>query len=432
MAELRLNSFYWWISDDKFSWIANSFQEWIWLNVKDNPLSLRLNAGGTNTVISWTVVSDIFYNGLLYLITSSWNLYRYNSNWTYTQLRTDLWSNVTNAVLFGQYIYILSSSILIRYIDKDSLTSSSQTLATNFINSDANKRQFVIFKDGLYISDKNSLFRINIDNSVNAELLQLEQNEVVKSLSISSDYIKIYSDNWSITTVSYCSFVDNVWTINESKQWKGINILFTSQFNSLDYIFTSDWIYISQWFNKEKIKDVSSIWWTNANVLRNNIYFINNDQLASWWNLNKDYPQVLNNDINIDWSYIATAGDNIFVCRNNNIYRYNLIWNDFQTTWTLKSRTYVWETVITTKSSTELHVWYTPLQTWTSIEIKLYKDLSTTPIKTILINNVWSVFNKSNISIDFNLVEVEITLKWNWTNTPELLDLLLIYTNNSR
>jgi len=428
----RMNSFTWWLSDDKNSGVANSFQSWEGVEIRNNPLSLTLQKAPTEETINWTVVGEFFYNSLLYLVTDSWYLYSFNWN-TITEVRSDLGSGVVNIVLFGEFVYILYSTTTLKYLAKDDIGWTITTHSSSFSLTD-NRRVWSKHNEWLFISDWHFLFRLDKDNTAVEEIISLDKNSENKWMSDGGNLLKIYSSDWLNTTVSYATFA-TAWEekVVESREWRGLDIQYVVNKSGVDYLFTTDGVYVSQGFDKNRLKKIEWISWKNAAINKNITYFAVWKSVYSWWNLNNNFPEVASTDVTLteDVEYVSTIWNYVIACTAGNIHIIDVLEWDYQAEGVVKSRVYVGDSVITDKWAKELRVGYNPLPENTSITINLYKDLEDTAVFTTTITETDSMFTKLPLSFGFNLLEAEIVLNSsNWTSSPELLDFMVLFDNN--
>ena len=425
----RMNRWNWGLSDDKLAWAPSSFQEWTWMEIRENPFSLTLQKSYDEIGITGTLTSILSLRDDLnaYWITDGWYIYTISPDGSTSTLRTDFTTWVLSAIEWDGVVYFCT--------DTDIFSIPSNELATwtptDIWNLDAWwVKRMLIFKESLFLSWWTYVYQYTIDKYLSVEVVW----EVVDIIP-SWDYLKVFSSTWNDTTVTFVEV--SYWDITdishkESKTWKWTSIISSINKNWLEYLFSSEWIYISQWFSKDLIKRRKIEPSLTVTAIDNSIYLWSGNDVYSFWSFTKDYPECLNKEVelNIPITIVGSKWDLVISWWNWAMFIHNREWTTYQNRWYIKSRVYYWSTAIDEKDAIELKVWYMPLPQNTSITINLYANMSDVPEYSILLDEEWSMSKTLTTSFPFNFLEVEVVMETtDWLNTPELLDLLLYFSN---
>jgi hypothetical protein len=110
----------WWLSDDIFTGLENSFYSWYNINIKWNAKSISLNKALVKD--SWTVITEKINEIIKVWATeflafwNSWWIYRKRS-WTWIKVTTDSpASPILSAIEFNGYIYWTTATYIHRLL----------------------------------------------------------------------------------------------------------------------------------------------------------------------------------------------------------------------------------------------------------------------------------------------------------------------------
>jgi len=466
MLRFVQNSWNWWISDDKFAGIANSFYNGQGLEIRKNPFSLTLAKKVTKD--SSTVV-DSLVNKLLYvssraILLAFWgSIFKKDLGGGWSKCSTTWWEQAT---VFWDYIYWLYSNklhrILISDIDEADWTTYTD-VGTTFpitLTSYYNWTNMITYANKLYFWNWDNL--CEWDWTIFTQDKLTIKDEIFQEITITGWAFRLYTRGVGFSWQYFWDGISDGWT--QWVKWDGAYIDSVVEKDGRDYVVTWWDLYVTDWYNRQRLMDIRyTKWWlTKIDGL---IYFWGNWWVYTFWNLNKNYPEVLN----FEYPYSQFSTDEyptiwaiakwlwgIYFSRSN--------WTDYwidKISWTnttgfIEGLINTWEMASGEKEIKRLFVSYMPIDSWTDTyvdenadiyvdeEVRVYSDeisedeLIDIEIQTDISGNyndwltvLWNedkLYKESYWPFDnFNYIQYKVTLKSSNGVTPEVKEIWFDY-----
>jgi len=307
------NTWYWWITNDKY--IAT----WQW-QVEDitcldysNSKYLKCWSWFLPTT-NYEEVSNYRFIQILFNKISYKSYFRedWNIKYSYDNTETNLWYNIYNVwVAKNKWFIITWNSINTwNYDEYDFYLWIKSWVTANVIiwlNTDYKFNPFIVDDTYLYIWSRYSVYVININTWTLDKTLKITYWWQIRWISQVWDNINIYANYWSNST----QFIWN-WDIGSSWSysidWRDKQILNIATINNIDYIICSDWLYRANWYQTELLyKKPFFSYYTNCiETYQNKIYI-----LWLWWIYSYDiwkpwFPWNLKKEI-IIWDFSVNS-----------------------------------------------------------------------------------------------------------------------------
>lgn len=400
----------WWLSDDLFTGIRNSFYY-------SNDMEIRLDAksifpkkvpaySDEDTDIDvWDGGSfkrdivAIVYSGSSgdeWIVATTRYIYSVKSNWTVTQLG-NFSEEICDMEIFNGYLYISTHTHL--YYKKDNWLYRND-LFTSTDNTDDDYWRFTTdlqaqWRHPLYWSDNVlCVWDKNQMRSVSREVW----NDFTWWFTIQKDYIiRFITELWWFVRVVvsipyYWSEVlmwDKISTYpDEVIPLEWYTIIQAAIYNWYLYLLSNKWLWLLNWYQYYLLKkvewDVNSTTKNGMVVFDDKLYFIANNGVYIYWAKNKNYSDVLNLWHHVeDWFKLWAIGankDTLIISRNGKtvVWWTNIppkIWfNEWKaTTGELQTMAYFGTSLSEIKQSMYLRVGYHIPKEWTnSWDIHIY------------------------------------------------------------
>lgn len=446
IAPLLVNWAFWWISDDKFIGISNSFQDMRSLEVRKYPKSLKLQYALVKD--SGAVVVDKINCALT--VFSTWDIMAFgdagNVYWKHSWTRKKVYTHAGgNSILWcaevGAYIYRATAAKLHRVAtsaiaDPITPTLDYQTFTagnTNYHPMIVDSTNTLLIGDGKYVATLDTAMTWSPTKITFSAL-----DEVVK-ITYNNSYFRVYCNQWS-KDYGMLYFWDGILTApSQIKELTG-KFRCCATKDDVDYVILgNDPILYYYPFQKQSIKRIPNLsaWLNTMIVYKNYLTFWTPGWVYTWGNYHKDYPEVLN----VEYNTSNSLTDEI-TCIWNSQWDLYVAWKN----WTsygvdkLSTTTYALQWYATTKvyygtemwrwkGIRELRITHKPLITWESIKIYTQHDLTWWYTLKQTINNTNGTYTntKRQIPLDMNELEVKFELNWPWTSSPEIYEAVLLF-----
>lgn len=440
---------WWWLSDNLFQGLDDSFVSSKNIEIRDNGKSIKL-LKRLEKDSSTTVVEKIRYyikisSTELLAFGSAWWIYR-RASWTWAKVVTDSpATEVLWACEFNGYIYRATAWYLHRILKTN---VSNNISATDVINRQAletsTKYPMVVRTGTMYIGNGKFISSIDIGN-VFVEWFNLESNASVQFLDILWSVIRatVLSDLWWYKIYLW-------WWINSVAPTQCIPLVWfdikqSLIYNGYHYFITNKWLWVLDQYNVVIIKDILWLGWevNSMTVYDNKIYIWWTWWVYCYWSKNKNYTQVLNMQLStsnwkstdVVWSIYSDWTD-LYVSRqdSNTYWIDKLNWTNYYAQWELVTKWYFANMLYQIKEMVSLSMWYKPLLTNESIKVsysinwwsfvEIINITSATTTKELFTED-------KTLSEKFQYIQFKIELWWT-TTTPEFYNLILFFNNNTR
>ncbi len=398
----------WWLSDDLFTGIRNSFYYSNDMEIRQDaksiyPMWVPAYADPSKRAIcgdgsTWNLRSEpvcVFFseNDGGWVICGKRNIWLMAADGTVSDLCT-LSTDICDAEMFNWYIYVATRQYL--YYKKYSWSWTDMASATNASSQNfwrCNETLSNIRNHPLYASDTMLVvWDWNLVRYVSKEIPNLLQDGLTLQTNYSIRFINELW--WYIRTVAvddpYWSEVilwDKVSTAPQEiipLEW--YSIIWATIYNWYHYLLSDKWLWLLNWYQYYLLKksnwSVDSYQRNNMCVYNDKLYFVCNDWIYIYWAKNKNYADVLNLWHKVEewytlwaiWSYNSW----IMVTRSWLIWSPNVpiyVWvNEWQaTTWEVQTMCYFGTSMSEIKQSMYLRVGYHIAKEWTeSWNIHIY------------------------------------------------------------
>ena len=392
----------WWLSDDLFTGIKNSFYLSKDMEIRQDaksifPKPIPAYADTDLWITIWTwlnkqhLVKNATYssNDWGWIVCTERYIYLVNSSSVVTELCT-MWEDICDLEIFNWYIYISTENYL--YYKKDDWYNWSDMAAS----TDNTEVSYWRCTQTLSQNTDHPLYATDICLCVwDANIMWKVTSEIYDALQ---DWFKI--QEWY-----YIRFINELWwfvrvvAVNEP-YWSEVllwdktsdapseiiplewySILWAIMYNWYHYLLSNKWLGLLNGYQYYLLKKVD---WDLATTTRNcmcvyddKLYFIANDWVYIYWAKNKNYADVLWLWHKVEswyklwaiWSYKW----GIMVCRN---YKYVSWWPNLPikvwvnewlaTTWEVQTMCYFGTSMSEIKQSEYLRVWYHLPKEWTN------------------------------------------------------------------
>lgn len=426
----------WWLSDDIFVWIKDSYYSSRNIDVRSNWQAISLSKA---FVLDYTPSQKVnciikIKSGDILAFWDNWWIYR--KSWPTRSVVTTATpsSPIISACEFNGYVYWTQATALHRV--------ASASVSNNITWSESITRQaltsstyhpLIVSMWSMYVWNKSSFDEVNISNVYNT-ITTIEAGSTIKFLWDLWGVIRVITEAeiWFNSV-----YLMQKWSNNPDQNipllWVWIkNFIVYEWYN---YIITEAGLTALDWYKLFKLKDSSS----TINFSNNqNAISVYKDNLIIWWigciytrwKKNKNYPDVLvsewttsNNNTTDNIEAIFSTWPDLYIAWDDG----STYWIDklsdsiYQTTWELITRWYYAENLHSVKEAVEIRFWFQTLVAWEQIELLYSIDWwAFTTIATMLYNDYRKVLFTDHIGMkdQFQYIQFKIKLTWAWT-TPK-------------
>ena len=384
----------WWLSDDLFTGIKNSFYFSNNMEIRQDAKSIFPSPRPAYSTSEW---ADLWtwenYNHSVKCTTYSsqdgwWvvctdrYIYLVTNAWVVSSLCT-MSETICDMEIFGGYIYISTTDHL--YYKKDNggnwgdMASSTDASVTNYWRcADALQNNWT---HPLYASDiMLCVWDENKMRKVTKEIPNLLQDWIELQ---EWWYIRFINELWWFIRAvavdepygSEILLCDKFWVdeqVQEIIPLEWYSIIWSAIYGGYHYLLSNKWLGLLNWYQYYLLKKVD---WDVDTTTRNcmcvyddKLYLIANNWVYIYWAKNKNYADVLNLWHQVeDWYKLWAIGAykwGIMITRD---YKYFSGWNDpirvwvntwVATTWEVQTMCYFWTSMSEIKQSMYLRVWY--------------------------------------------------------------------------
>lgn len=396
----------WWLSDDLFTGIKNSFYFSNDMEIRQDAKSIYpkwVPAYADNTVqksisvSSYTEVKCVFYSNedWWWVICCTRKIYLLNALGVISELCT-MPEDVCDAEMFGWYIYISTKTHL--YYKKDNWSDWTDMAAS----TDDSASDFWRCTQALQSNSTHPLYASDVC------LCVWDTNIMWK---VTKEIPTLIQDWFEIQKWYYIRFINEIWWFvrvtavdepygSEVLLWDKVSdapteviplewysIIWSCIYNWYQYLLSNKWLWLLNWYQYYLLKktdgDVDTTVRNCMCVYDDKLYFIANWWVYIYWAKNKNYADVLWLWHKVEdwyklwaiWSYKWW----IMVTRNTKLvswtYQPILVWvNEWlATTWEVQTMCYFGTSMSEIKQSMYLRVWYHIAKEWTdSWNIHIY------------------------------------------------------------
>lgn len=430
----------WWIADDIFTWITDSYFSSKNIEIRDNARGISLSkklVTDTSTTNKINVIVKV--SSTMLIAWGDWGVCYKCDNWTWSSVSTWLSTAWRSAVIFNDYVYWCTNSILYKVALSDFSSASVSPTEVHSLNSSTFHPMLVSMWD-LYIGNWEKLSKVDVDNAY-SDLFTLEKWGKIEKLNDLWWAIRVVTQSalWN-SNIYLWDWVSDVPDETIPLVWY---VTYQTQiYNWYPYIVTNRWLGILDGYKIYQLKkcsDFSSIqnWiW----VYDERLVIAWTKGIYSWWAKNKNYNEVLSYDYELTetWATISCIYSDwvsLYVAwsSSNSYWIDKLSSSTYNTEWELVTRWYYANSLKEIKDWISAWIWFSALKTWQSIELKYsvdwweFKNLITIDSSTQTMTN----FTEDLFVRDtFQYIQFKIIIKWNWTNTPSFYALDLLFNNN--
>lgn len=391
----------WWLSDDLFTGIKNSFYYSNDMEIREDAKSAYpmwvpayADANVWKNVWDWTGNNSIVKSVTYSQTESGWiiclrnNIYLLNSSNTVSSL-CSFSEEICDLEIFNWYIYVSTKQHL--YYKKDnwddwanmaaSTTASSLTYGRCADALSNNKNHQLYASDNiLAVSDKNKVKMVTRETpNLLQEWLTLQDWYVVRFINELGWFLRVVAVDepyWS--EVLLWDKVNNYPQETIPLEW--YSILWAIVYNWYQYLLSNKWLWLLNWYQYYLLKKAETYVTTdirnNMCVYDDKLFFVANDWIYIYWWKNKNYPDVLNLWHKLEdwydlwlwaiWSYTGW----IMITRNRKYewgtYYPVRVWVNtwLATTWTMETMCYFGSAMSEIKQSAYLRVGYHLWKQW--------------------------------------------------------------------
>ena len=390
----------WWISDDLFTWIKNSYYYSNLLEIREDAKSVYPFG---KPAISWETTatylgSETAKPVAIIQSTSSYNIifvfvnksvYKVNVNsGTYTLLWT--FSNVIcDAETFNWYIYI-TTTYWLYIIEEDASSSDWTTLVSSSsvtqtepylwliwtFSSNADYHPLYASDILLCVWDGNEMLKVSKETcNLKETWFKLQDWYTIKLITELWWFIRIVAADlmrwseillWDKISEAPNEVIPFMWYI----------FFQTEIYNWYQYLLSDKWLWVLNWYQFYILKKAQE--WNVSSPARNSmcvyddkLYFCTSTWIYIYWAKNKNYNDVLSlwrltkncGCLFSDWQHLFTTS----WARTDEGFEYSMVWIDYETagtpsnlavSWELQTMCYFWSSLSEIKQSEYLRIWY--------------------------------------------------------------------------
>ena len=434
----------WWIADDIFTWIENSYFSSKNIEIRENARWISLS----KKLVSATSTSSTIYTitkatSTLYLAFGDSWVCKKQKNWNWSNINLWISGVIVSSAVFNDYVYFATTTKLYKATisDMNSNASVTPTEVTTLVNHW--QHPMLVSMWDLYIGNGEKLWKVDL-TWVYEDMFTLEKWGIIIKLN----------DLWGAIRVTTQSAL---WNSN-IYLWDGVNdepdqtvpltwyVVYQSMiYNGYPYLVTNRWLGILDWYKIYPLKKCDDF----ANI-QNWIWVYNERLIIAWtkwvysrWAKNKNYNEVLCYDYELttEWAEVTAIfsdGIELFVAWkkpwSTATYGIDKLSSTvYNTEWELITRWYYANSLLEIKDWILARIGYSALKTDQSIEIQYSIDGGNfTTLRTIgtTTDTIAKFTEDLFVREQFQYIQFKFILKWNGTNTPSVYALDFIFNNN--
>ena len=429
----------WWIADDIFTWIENSYFSSKNIEIRENARWISLSKKlKQDTTATWEITCMIKIDPTTYLAFGKGGIIKQCSNWTWSDI-SGASGDIISACLFNDYVYWTTATKL--YCVAVSGLSASITPTEKHSLENSDYHPLLVSMWDMYIGNGEKLSKIDVTN-VYEDMFTIEKWSKVMKLNDLWWAIRIITQSklWNSNIYLWD------WVADEPDQTIPLTWYVTYQamiYNGYPYLITNKWLGILDWYKiypLKKCDDFADIqnW---ICVYNERLTIAWNKWIYSRWAKNKNYNEVLCYDYEASGDVTSIYSDwiKLFVAWKKTSWWTTTYWIDklsdseYNTQWELITRWYYANSLIEIKDWILARIWYSALKTWQSIEILYAIDGGNfTTLRTIgtTTDTIANFTEDLFVREQFQYIQFKFILTWNGTNTPNVFALDFIFNNN--
>ena len=432
----------WWIADDIFTGINNSYFYSENIEVRENSKWISLSKKLIQATTSTDKINAIAKaTSTLFIAVWWWGVCKKCKNWNWSSVSTGVSQAFLSVAVFNDYVYLATRSVLYKVSVSD-INSNASVSLTNVANLTSSwSHPMLVSMGDLYIWNGSKLSKVDVSN-VFSDLFTMETWWVITKLNDLWWAIRVITQSalwnsniylWDWVSELPDETIPLIWYVTYQSQI----------FNGYPYLVTNRGLWILDWYKiypLKKIDDFASIenwiWVYNERLIiawTNGIY--------SWGAKNKNYNEVLSYDYVASGEITCIYSDwvDLFVAwkkTTNWTTTYGidkLSDSVYNSTGYLITRWYYANSLKEVKEWILAWIWYSALTTWQSIEIQYSVDWwSFTSLRTITpsTDTIESFTEDLFVRDRFQYIQFKIILSWNGTDTPSFYALDFMFNNN--
>jgi len=428
----------WWIADDIFTGINNSYFYSENLEVRENSRGISLNKAliqDTTTTNKINVITKVKSNMFV-----AWWVW-----WVCYKCVDGTWSSVStgnpkarySATVFNDYVYWCGNNALYKVSVSDFQNNSTVT-ATKVADLESSTYHPLLVSMGdMYIGNWPKLSKVDVDN-VYSDLFTLEKGGIITKLNDLWWAIRVITQSELWNSNMYLR--DGVADIPDETVPLIWYVTYQSQiYNWYPYLITNRGLGILDWYKIYPLKkcddfaDIQNgIWVYNERLIiagKNGVY--------SRWAKNKNYNEVLSYDYVAHWNVDCIYSDwiTLYVARTNGSSHWidKLSNTTYNTSWYLITRWYYANSLKEVKDWIMAGIWYSVLQENQSIEIQYSVnggEWTSLRVITPETQTIESFTEDLFVRDRFQYIQFKFILNWDGTNTPSVYVLDFTFNNN--
>ena len=427
----------WWIADDIFTGINNSYFYSENIEVRENSKWISLSKALVQDTTTTNKINVIVKaDDDLFIAWGNGGVCYKCDNGTWSAVSTGNTKAWHSSAVFNDYVYWCVNNALYKVAVSDFSWSSVTPTKVADLESTTYHPMLVSMGD-LYIWNGSKLSKVDVDN-VYSDLFTLEKWGIITKLN------DLW---WAIRVITQ----SELWNSN-MYLWDGVAdvpdetvpliwyVTYQSQiYNGYPYIITNRGLWILDWYKiypLKKIEDFAKIenWiW----VYNERLIIAGKKWVYSRWAKNKNYNEVLSYDYvaSGDVDCIYSDWITLFVARENNWTYWidKLSETTYNTEWYLITRWYYANSLKEVKEWIIAGIGYSVLDTDQSIELQ-YSVNGWAFTSLRLIDKDTQTIEKFTEDLfvrdRFQYIQFKIILSWDWTNTPSFYALDFMFNNN--
>lgn len=413
----------WWLSDDLFTGIQNSFYYSKNLEIREDMRSIypcrQAPIAAWWLSISWTPVKMIQLNSYTWAVFSWQKVYTLDTDQGTVDSGTSLWDSVRDAERFADKIFVTTDTKLYSFNYSNPDWSSPTTVDTL---SSCDYHPLLATSTQLCVWDKDKVKWV-LYNALSTAVpkITLASDCVVKLLDYLWGYTRMVIERWY--------YRNEIWlwdnskeSINERIPMDWYKFYQSIIYKGSHYLVSNKWLGLLNWYQYYIIKRFENFS-DNINsicVYDDKLYIGGTDWIYIYWSKNKNYNEVL-----AMWTYtgakiwaLASNYQNIITSKNGKVWERTVP----ATTWELETMWYYGTSLSEIKQSEYLRIWYKIPNGW---YVKVYyktdaennrKEISPTGwlVSTSDMRSPFATTLKLNCR--FQWIQFKFELSWNDTH----------------
>lgn len=412
----------WWLSDDLFTGIQNSFHYSQNLEIREDmrsiypcPQAVISSAGAT---ISWTPVKMIQLTDSTWAVFSWQKVYTLNSSTNTVDSWTSLWDTICDAERFADKIFVTTNTHLYSF-DYSSPDWSSPTSIDTLTSADYHP--LLSTSTQLCVWDKNKI-KIVLFNALWTAVpkITLADDCLVKLMDYLGGYTRIVIERWY--------YRNEIWlwdnskeAINERIPMDWYKFYQSIIYKGSHYLVSNKWLGLLNWYQYYIIKRFEKFS-DNKNsicVHDDKMYIWGTDWIYIYWAKNKNYNEVLGM-----WTYLwakawALASNYVDILTSKNW----KVWANTvaASTWELHTMWYYGTSLSEIKQSEYLRIWYTIPTGW---YLKVYYKTDEVTSWTEITPDGWLTKSSdmrspfaTTLKLNCRFQRIQFKFELSWANT---------------